>query len=162
MWRTKTKVPRHAYRGETFEQMSATLNSWIVDALGHESVKACDDWNVEELQKLQVSLHMLRYPAYNDVYSATSDAREIDATIDDMQKTWAQLNAAASDHGLHAMHRDGHCHEAVMWFTHHLQVRALSAAAHVGIGPSLSSSRLLRLAFLSPHSPLSPHSDPSL
>lgn len=90
MWRTKTKVPRHAYRGETFEQMSATLNGWIIDALGPDSVKSCDDWNVEELQKLQASLYMLRYPAYNDVYSATSDAREIDATIEDMRETWAQ------------------------------------------------------------------------
>jgi len=34
---------------------------------------------------------------------------------------WEELNRkAASDPDLAKAHRDGHCHEAVMWYVHHL------------------------------------------
>ena len=36
-----------------------------------------------------------------------------------MAKEWESLNAkAAPDFELARMHRDGHCHEAVMWYVH--------------------------------------------
>ena len=34
-----------------------------------------------------------------------------------MFREWASLNAKTE---LAYMHRDGHCHEAVMWYVHHL------------------------------------------
>ena len=34
-----------------------------------------------------------------------------------MARKWESLNAKAE---LARMHRDGHCHEAVMWYVHHL------------------------------------------
>ena len=34
-----------------------------------------------------------------------------------MVRVWESLNAKAE---LARMHRDGHCHEAVMWYVHHL------------------------------------------
>merc|ERR1712070_454155 len=38
-----------------------------------------------------------------------------------MAKEWEQLNKeAAATPELARMHRDGHCHEAVMWYVHHL------------------------------------------
>ena len=38
-----------------------------------------------------------------------------------MSKQWDELNTeAAHDPELARMHRDGHCHEAVMWYVHHL------------------------------------------
>ena len=38
-----------------------------------------------------------------------------------MAREWDSLNAkAARDPELARMHRDGHCHEAVMWCVHHL------------------------------------------
>lgn len=121
MWRTVAKVPRHAFRGETFAQMSDTLNGWLTEAASFEGIKACADWNVEELQKLQAMLYMLRFPAYDDVYTQAEDNRQILGSIEDLQATWVKLNEAAKEAGLVEMHRDGHCHEAVMWFTHHLQ-----------------------------------------
>lgn len=121
MWRSMTKVPRHAYRGDTFAQMSETLNGWLVEAAGPEGTKACDEWSVEGLQQLQAMLYLLRFPAYDDVYARAGDNRQIMGTLDDMQATWSKLNAAANESGLAHMHRDGHCHEAVMWFTHHLR-----------------------------------------
>ena len=34
-----------------------------------------------------------------------------------MVREWESVNAKAE---LARMHRDGHCHEAVMWYVHHL------------------------------------------
>jgi len=101
--------------------MAETLNGWLSDAAGEEGTKACADWNVDELQKLQAMLYLLRFPAYDDVYQQADDNRQMLGTMEDMQQTWEKLNEAAEASGLGEMHRDGHCHEAVMWFTHHLQ-----------------------------------------
>jgi len=142
MWRATTKVPRHAYKGETFEQMAATLNDWLLESAGDEGVKPCADWDVKELQKLQAMLYMLRFPAFDDVYKAADDNRQILGTIEDLQETWAKLNDAATDAGLGTMHRDGHCHEAVMWFTHHLQEDAKKLLRTQGVVlPLLSHAR---------------------
>jgi len=142
MWRAKARVPRHAYKGETFEAMSETLNGWLVEAHGETHVKRCAEWNVEELQKLQASLYLMRFPAYDDVYKQADDNRQILSTLEDLQSTWTKLNEAAAETGMTDMHRDGHCHEAVMWFTHHLQedVKKLLNAQGVVL-PLLSNAR---------------------
>ena len=42
----------------------------------------------------------------------------------DIQSDWdsltAQLSEVHDDHIAHQIRRDGHCHEAVMWWVHHL------------------------------------------
>ena len=87
-------------------------------------------------------LYLLRYPAYNDVYAQTADRRTIKDTIGDMQQTWEKLNAAAEAEGMSGMHRDGHCHEAVMWFTHHLEEDAKRVLNAQGVVlPLLSAAR---------------------
>merc|ERR1712195_466575 len=49
------------------------------------------------------------------------DNRRIQSDVAAMSKQWEELNAeAAKDPELARMHRDGHCHEAVMWYVHHL------------------------------------------
>jgi len=142
MWRATTKVPRHAYKGETFTQMSTTLNDWLIEAAGHEGTKPCPEWNVTELQKLQAMIYLLRYPAYDDVYRSADDNRQMLGTIDDMRTTWEKLNEAAEQNGLAEMHRDGHCHETIMWFTHHLQEDAKKLLRQQGVVlPLLSHAR---------------------
>ena len=42
-----------------------------------------------------------------------------------MNTTWTELNTLVAGHPthaspLHAVLRDGHCHEALMWYVHHL------------------------------------------
>jgi len=142
MWRTVTKVPRHKFKGESFSEMAETLNSWLAESAGEGGTKPCDEWNVTEIQKLQAMLYLLRFPAYDDVYKQADDNRQLLGTIDDMQQTWEKLNAAAEESGLGAMHRDGHCHEAVMWFTHHLQEDAKKLLRAQGVVlPLLSRAR---------------------
>ena len=45
-------------------------------------------------------------------------------TMTNLESDWAALQAIADDHDdehpMHDMRRDGHCHEAVMWYVHHL------------------------------------------
>ena len=64
-----------------------------------------------------------------------------------MTQTWKDLNAIASNHEnpwMKRMRRDGHCHEAVMWFVHHLteDIKLLLFQSKVSI-PLLSHARYM-------------------
>merc|ERR550537_1018814 len=64
---------------------------------------------------------MLRDPQLDSIYHSSQDKRRIQKDILTMSTEWEALNAeAAKDPELARMHRDGHCHEAVMWYVHHL------------------------------------------
>merc|ERR1712127_834081 len=57
----------------------------------------------------------------NDVYHNTDDNRKLSKDIQALVHEWDELNELAkSDPDLARAHRDGHCHEAVMWYVHHL------------------------------------------
>lgn len=117
--RARSKVPRTEYTGDDFEGMSQTLNAYMMKHAPES--KDCDLWTVEELQQLQISLLMLRDPKLNDVYHDTDDNRKLSKDIHGLVKEWDELNELArTDPDLARAHRDGHCHEAVMWYVHHL------------------------------------------
>jgi len=117
--RARTKVPRDAFKGDDFESMASTLNKYLLKHAPQS--KECDAWTMEELQQLQVSLLMLRDSQLNDLYHDTDDNRKINKEIQQMVQEWDELNKlAATDPDLARAHRDGHCHEAVMWYVHHL------------------------------------------
>lgn len=141
MWRAHEKVPRAPYKGTSFGHMSSVLNKWITHKAN--ATKPCDQFEVAELQKLQAVLYFLRLPAYDDVYQASSDTRALRAPLEELQNDWEQLNkAAAQDEELELMHRDGHCHEAVMWWTHHLTEDAKKLLNAQGVVlPLLSPAR---------------------
>jgi len=141
--RAVNKVPRHDYKGMDFGHMSQVLNRWLKDS---HHVKPCDEWEVEELQELQSLLYMLRHTDLDDIYQMTEDSRRLRfSTLEDMTQTWKDLNAIASNHEnpwMKRMRRDGHCHEAVMWFVHHLteDIKLLLFQSKVSI-PLLSHAR---------------------
>jgi len=124
--RAKTKVPRHDYKGMDFGHMSEVLNNWLnVSSSGNGiKVKACEQWDVEEIQQLQALLYLLRESQFDDIYQSTMDNRRMRFDVlNDISSSWNELNALASAHRdptMKRMRRDGHCHEAVMWFVHHL------------------------------------------
>merc|ERR1711988_1367286 len=65
--------------------------------------------------------------------------------LSDLTSSWAGLNSLAEDHADYRMarvRRDGHCHEAVMWYVHHLtqDMKQLLSEAQVAI-PLLSPAR---------------------
>lgn len=138
--RARSKVPRAAYKGDNFQNMSSTLNRWILKQAPNS--KNCDDFTVEELQRIQMTLYMLRDPQLDDVYQKSHDNRRISKDIAAISKEWEELNAeAAKDPELARMHRDGHCHEAVMWYVHHLPESVRAAIRDKAGMPLLSNFR---------------------
>lgn len=117
--RARTKVPGAAYKGHDFGSMSGTLNKWL---MRHAPASTeCDAWTVEELQGLQIKLFALRDSQLDDVYQGVADNRRLRSNLTEVMKEWEELNSLARQSAeLTRIHRDGHCHEAVMWYVHHL------------------------------------------
>jgi hypothetical protein len=134
MRRAKKIVPGRDYRGSTFEDMSHTLNKFLAV---QANVKSCDDWNAKELQELAAMLYILRDTKLDDVYVKSNDNRRIRGTLEDLQKTWDELNDSIEQHEdhahLHAITRDGLCHEAVMWYVHHLSEDVRAVLRETGV-----------------------------
>jgi hypothetical protein len=138
--RARTKVPRATYKGDDFESMSSLLNKWMLKEAPNS--RSCDEFSVEELQRLQIMLFMLRDPQLNTVYDSSADARRMPHDIEVMSKEWESLNAeAARDPELARMHRDGHCHETVMWYVHHLPQSLKAVIKDQAALPLLSKMR---------------------
>lgn len=138
--RAKTKVPGDHFRGDGFGNMSNVLNSWLQKS--GNPTKECEKWTVGELQKFQAQIYMLRNGDYDEIYQSAMDNRRLRRAVSDLQETWARNEELAISAGLEAMHRDGHCHEAVMWYVHHLdeEMKAVLAESQVQL-PLLSLQR---------------------
>ena len=72
--RALTKIPRHDYKGDDFKDMSKVLNHWMNSSY---SVRACEQWDVEELQRLQAQFYTARHPDFDSIYQTTSDNRRL-------------------------------------------------------------------------------------
>jgi hypothetical protein len=117
--RSRTKIPRKSHKGSHFEDMSGKLNGFLKR---YSNTKECNEWKVEELQQFQALMLMMRSPELDSVYSGTSDRRAMRGDEQAHGERWERLTQLASRLGGkdQVMHRDGHCHEAVMWFVHHV------------------------------------------
>jgi hypothetical protein len=144
MARAIEPVPRDEYKGEDFAEMSAVLNGWLEE--GDTETRACDEWTTEELQQLQAMLYLARESKFDHVYQGVEDNRRMRKEWDEIERDWAGLTELMegldSNHVAHSVRRDGHCHEAVMWYVHHLteDVKKVMAEAGVVI-PLLSMQR---------------------
>merc|ERR1719498_394222 len=128
--RARTKAPLDTHKGSTFADMSKKLNGFLK---GYRSTKECSEWTAKELKQFQTLLLMLKTPELDEVYGKTSDRRQLRGDEQAHGERWERLEQLASKMGpdFEAMHRDGHCHEAVMWFTHHLSEKARQDLAAV-------------------------------
>jgi len=116
--RSRTKIPRKTHKGTHFANMSGKLNSFLKR---YPNTKECEQWAAEELQQFQTLMLMMRAPEMDDVYRTTNDRRKLRGDERVHGERWEHLTELASKLGgdQQTMHRDGHCHEAVMWFVHH-------------------------------------------
>jgi len=119
--RAYEKVPRGHYKGMDFGEMSSVLNGWLNSST---LASPCSFWKVEEIQQLQALLYIARESEFDDIYQDTQDNRRLRfKTLQDLQSNWKELNDIAEKHTdtrLKHIRRDGHCHEAVMWYVHHI------------------------------------------
>merc|ERR1739848_112142 len=101
LWRAKTKVPRKQYNGDTFAEMSKTLNGWLKRSKTVASTRECRDWTVKELQKLQAMLYVLRHDDLQDIYKSVDDNRKMRTKMDELKTSWDELNSYVhdGDHG---------------------------------------------------------------
>ena len=86
------------------------------------NTKPCNQWTAEDLQAYQSVLYNHSSPEFDSIYHASSDNRRLRLTsLQAYQAHWKQMNELVKRHShLEQMHRDGHCHEAVMWLVHHV------------------------------------------
>merc|ERR1712232_439767 len=117
--RARTKIPRETHVGSHFADMSNKLNGFMRK---YPSAKECDQWKVPELQQFQALVLLMRAPEMDELYRTTDDRRQLRGDENDHGERWQRLSQLAAEVGgdLEKMHRDGHCHEAVMWFVHHV------------------------------------------
>jgi len=134
MKRAVEVVPRAEYRGDTFSNMSMTLNKWLLSSV---AVKPCDKFTAKELQELSAMLYLARNTKLDNVYQGVTDNRRLRGSLKDLKEKWAGLNKAVAAHEesdkLHTMQRDGHCHETVMWYVHHLSEDVKKVLAESGV-----------------------------
>jgi len=148
--RARTKVPRSEFKGDDFEKMSQVLNGHLMRS--EPNTKECELWAVEELQQFQVLMMILRDPSLDDIYHNTTDNRRIRRKTHELQSEWKTINGLASkDPELARIHRDGHCHEAVMWYVHHLSHETREALKGKVTLPLLSYRRHASPASEGPH-----------
>ena len=130
--RAQNWFPRAEYRGDDFEDMTSTLNihmkTLLADSVGH---RECSDFTVDELNDVVRLIHAARDPELQSLYEDANDPRSLHVAmpagttaqhLEDRYMAEKALVAAAGD--LEDMMRDGKCHEAVMWFIHHLSTEA--------------------------------------
>jgi hypothetical protein len=118
--RAKTKVPRAAFKGKAFDSMSDVLNGHMKKMF--PNTKPCDEWSAADLQAYQSVLYSYKHDELSKIYSDSSDNRRmIHDSIEKHQQEWSKSNSdVAKMPHMQKMHRDGHCHEAVMWLVHHV------------------------------------------
>jgi hypothetical protein len=133
-------VPRPEFRGDSFNNMSHTLNKWLRNST---RIRECDQFSSAELQELSALIHMSRDTNLDLLYSKANDNRRLRGNLADMQKTWARLNSIVEKHSdhemLHRIQRDGHCHEVVMLFVHHLSEDVKEVLRETGVEMPLLS-----------------------
>ena len=65
------------FRGVDFDSMSSVLNGWLNSTESSVKVKACELWDVEELQQFQGLLYILRESQFDQIYQNTGDNRRM-------------------------------------------------------------------------------------
>lgn len=109
--RARTKVPSSQHKGISFSGMAQKLNSFVSQ---YGNAKECEDWTTVELQRFQALMLMLKSPELDDLYQSSDDRRALRGDEQEHGNRWERLSTLAVTLGEEKMHRDGHCHEAVM------------------------------------------------
>jgi len=131
--RARQKVPAAALRGEDFTSMNGRLTRRLQESLGRH-LRSCEAWSTDELRQLQRRLLSEAEPELLAVYESSADPRHRRfASLTSLEAHWARLDSEAE--ASHAVRRDGLCHEAVMWWVHHLSEATRQRLAAQGLEP---------------------------
>eukprot|EP00933_Yihiella_yeosuensis_P034621 TRINITY_DN280_c0_g1_i1.p1 TRINITY_DN280_c0_g1~~TRINITY_DN280_c0_g1_i1.p1 ORF type:complete len:549 (+),score=119.48 TRINITY_DN280_c0_g1_i1:79-1725(+) len=117
--RAKTKKPRDDYKGKDQTELSKVLNKHMKRS---ERVRPCDDWSPAELQEFMASILKERNHDLQEIYAKVKDRRQLKmGGVEEYRAHWDELDGAVKKYPhLLQPHKESHCRQAVMWWTHHL------------------------------------------
>lgn len=149
LFRARSSIPGRHVQGLNHLDMTQKLNKALQTNVGVAS-RACVDFSVEDLMQLQRVLFEARDPALQGIYGAVDDMRSLAAfgtKADDLaslELLWAEeLDVLAKYPALREVSRDTKCHEAVMWFVHHLpEERRTSLGVDVPLLPERATQHV--------------------
>jgi hypothetical protein len=129
--RAKTMRPRSGYLGAgSVASANVQLNKHLYSMDG-VALKPCEEFAVDELRNLLEVLLPMTSDELKEIYPQVDGRRAVYETLEEMQQHWREV--PKDDVRV----RDGHCHEAVMWFVHHLAKDAQHAAKPHVVIPKL-------------------------
>jgi len=124
--RAHQKVPGINLNGADHVEMVNKLNHRLSGTPGLLT-KSCAKFTVDEITTLQKALYGSREQQLQDIYKSANDNRQLAAhgalaeDLESLEALWAKEKAIVDAHpDLHDVTRDGKCHEAVMWWVHHI------------------------------------------
>jgi hypothetical protein len=128
--RAKTMRPRKQYVGSNFAAARLTLNKHLLGTAGLKT-RPCEEVSLDFVHEVQREIYKVRSPGLHALYRK-GDGRQMPfASLEELlqnQKTERELLKGRPD--LIPVVRDARCHEAVMWFTHHLTKHAREDFMH--------------------------------
>mmetsp|Transcript_64313 Transcript_64313/g.178044 ORF Transcript_64313/g.178044 Transcript_64313/m.178044 type:complete len:475 (+) Transcript_64313:73-1497(+) len=127
--RARAKVPGSHVQGDGIKEIRQKLNAaleGVVEGVADKLVP-CENMTLTEVHDVLEVLHGARDHALELIYQDTDDSRRLAANgvhthkLDTMQTQWQREKTVVdANPQLHDVARDGKCHDAVMWFIHHV------------------------------------------
>eukprot|EP00619_Florenciella_sp_RCC1007_P011050 CAMPEP_0205929602 /NCGR_PEP_ID=MMETSP1325-20131115/25397_1 /ASSEMBLY_ACC=CAM_ASM_000708 /TAXON_ID=236786 /ORGANISM="Florenciella sp., Strain RCC1007" /LENGTH=477 /DNA_ID=CAMNT_0053298837 /DNA_START=29 /DNA_END=1462 /DNA_ORIENTATION=+ len=123
--RARSKSPGRHVQGEGLRDIRNKLNAALENA--YNNLVPCENMTLGEVYDVLETLHSARDHALEVIYQETDDSRRLAANgvkshkIETLKAHWArEAHIVEANPQLHDVARDGKCHDAVMWFTHHV------------------------------------------
>jgi len=119
--RAAQRKPTAPFLGSDHAAISTLLNDFLKNTPGLK-VKECSEFTNDELNNLHRMLLSASSAEFNDVYVATSDNRALrHGSIEEFENEWRLEEERMTENPeLSRVVMDGKCHEAVMYWIHHV------------------------------------------
>jgi len=125
--RAQRKVPGDHVIGDGHVGMTVKLNA-AIKAMKDVKVKECDEFSIDELNKLQRKLHHARDPALEAIYHKTGDLGrrmgafgKLSANLEEIEGFWAdEAKTLQAYPQFTESSRARKCHEVILWLVHHI------------------------------------------
>jgi len=131
--RARQLVPRARYRGSALIAANVQLNQHLATHDGI-SLVACEQFSTVHLRKVLHFLYAHADPELKAIYPSADGRSAQYKSLAQMEAAWALL--PTNDTRV----RDAHCHEAVMWYIHHLSTAEQARTRMLVQLPSLPMS----------------------
>eukprot|EP00117_Sycon_ciliatum_P021056 scpid91176/ scgid18578/ len=128
LFRAYRAKPRRQYQGHSFSSSSNVLNKHLYQNIASHGLSAdrilkpCSEFSAEDLYTLQTKILALRAFHLETHYQQKEDRRRLRcSSLDDFHQHWKTIRDMVTEFpNSSKVVLSGFCHEAVMWYIHHL------------------------------------------